>query len=271
MAKIALQVQSNDPNNDALLLSDLVHVLNTIKAALDETQRVFIRGEPPIRYRVVGLRRSSPSTLELEAEAPSSINDNAEELFARFLDGADAIQNRRTMPRDFNVATVSAYREMAKMVDKRVGSLVLTMEEPGPGRRVEVSRRLVDNASALLGPKRYARGSFCGRLERIDVHNQNNVLTVYPITGPRGGIRCRFSSEIAEIAMAGIGKHVDVTGLFIFNAVDTYPQEVKAERLVACEHVEHPSSLVEFWEHPVKMPECLPGDEPLLGWYDEED
>jgi len=224
MDEITLRLAAPE-EDDALPLEDFLKQLDAIRHALNETQRVVTKSrKPSLRFKVVGLRRSSPTEVTLRAEPITRGVDDSARVVDAFLNATEHIQRRRSPPTGFDGPALRAFQAMAQMVDKKVTPVEIVRD----GRTVHLSRELANNVDSILGPKQYARGSVTGKLEKINLHRQQNVFIVYPIVGPEHGIACEFPARLTEQAVLAVNKYVDVTGRLTYNAVDSYPEKVRA-------------------------------------------
>jgi hypothetical protein len=225
---IALQFSGTDADTDALHLEDFLKQMEAVKHAINETQRVLTRGRgPDIHYRVVAISRSSPYRIVLQADAIPTTAAAVATLERTFPAAAEQIQSQGRVPAGFDGPALRAYREMTAALDARLSPLTIESE----GHVVAVTNQLAKRVGVLLGPKHFALGSVTGRLEKVNIHGGENAFWVYPLLGPKGGVRCHFRKAMLERVSEGVGRYVDVHGRLTYNAVDYFPEEVRAESM----------------------------------------
>jgi hypothetical protein len=209
--------------DDPLVFADFIKELDHIRHALKETQRILTRStKEQVEFRVVRLRRDSPTEVVIEGFAVGDAPQIAENLVTGFLDAVDDIQQRRQVPRGFDGRALSAYQAMAEMIGQKMSSI----DAAGNGRSIGMSRTLHQNVAILLGEKRYSVGSMTGKLEQINIHKGQNVFTIYPIAGPVTGVRCHFGKGLLDRAANAVNHFVEVRGRFTYNPIDPHPEEI---------------------------------------------
>ena len=70
-------------------------------------------------------------------------------------------------------------------------------------------------------------GSIEGMLERINVHNNANVFTIYPDVGATS-VTCYFPNTLVETALSAAKRRVSITGLLRYRKLAPFPHQVQA-------------------------------------------
>jgi hypothetical protein len=230
---ITLRFAGTSPDT-TLRLEELLKQLEAVRKALKETQRI-LKG-PEVHYRVVGISRSSPYEIRLEADAASSERRQVALLERTFPHAAKEIQEGQRRPANFDGPALHAYQEMTANLETTISPMEIetTVDEGGGTAEthvVSVTNQLAKRVGVILGPKSFVLGSLVGRLERLNIHGGQNVFVVYPLTGPAHGISCRFPREMLSHVTEGVDRYVEVVGLLVHNEVDYFPEEVRVKTM----------------------------------------
>jgi hypothetical protein len=143
------------------------------------------------------------------------------------IEGIQAIQHRKDVPDGFDGNALRAYIDLGAMLGKNISAMELTAN----GDSVTVSETMSRNAEAILDRKEYAFGTLSGRLEKINLHNNQNVFSIYPIVGPSRGVKCSFGRGLTHKAAEALTHFVDVQGRLIYNAIDALPEEIQVQEI----------------------------------------
>ncbi len=226
---IKIQLSGQDNAEAPLLFEDFLRQLDAVRHALRETERVITkRKEQTIDFRVIRLSRSSPTCIELEAVPRNNEAIDAIPLVNNtFIESIQAIQYRSEIPLEFDGSALRAFANMGSLLGKNISS----MELEADGNSVVVSQTMVRNAEIILDNKEYTFGSLSGRLEKINLHNNQNVFSIYPIIGPSRGVKCKFNKALKEKAAKALTHFVDVHGRLVYNTIDNYPEEIQVQEI----------------------------------------
>lgn len=244
IGRITIQMSGQGTTDDLLRFEDFLKQLDAVRHAIRETERIVTGHKAQtVELRVVGLSRSSPANVELEVTRCDKKVDYTGPVVQRFFEGIQAIQYRRETPFGFDGDAVRAFADMGS----RLGKSISAMELRANGDSVAVSETISRNAEWILGRREYTFGSVSGRLEKINVHNNQNVFCIYPIIGPASGVRCKFSPSLTQKAIEAVTHFVDVWGRLAYNPIDSFPEEVKAQSIQVREEPPIPPKLADLW------------------------
>lgn len=243
MSRITVRLSGPDDVNEPLRFEDFVKQLDSVRQAIRATERVLTGDKTPsIELRVVELSRSSPTQVTVEARQHAKGPDNSDLIINTFFEGVHSLQTRRELPLGFDSSALRAFQAMASMLGKQLYAVDLLKN----GDTIALTDALSKNVSALLGQTEYAIGSISGRLEKINLHRDENIFIIYPIVGPAKGVRCRFDHTQEEAAINAVNKYVDVWGRLEYNAIDTFPQQVKVLSIERRELQEPPPKMADM-------------------------
>ncbi|MBI3945401.1 MAG: hypothetical protein HY321_05745 [Armatimonadetes bacterium] len=219
--RITLRLAGPKDDTTPIRFRDFVKQLDLVRRALKETDRVVTESpNGSVVFGVVDLKRSSPAQIVLEAEPVRPEVDKTEVVVGAFCGALREIQDRRMAPVGFDSAALRAYQGLVAMMGVGLSEFAVICN----GSAIHLTRELHTNVEAILGPKHYGVGTVIGRLEKINLHREQNVFTVYPKGGPARGITCHFARSQVEVAVAAVSQHVEVTGRLTYNSVDPYPE-----------------------------------------------
>src|SRR5437762_2102207 len=114
-ATITIQIVGAELDNRNVRFSELITQLEAVKVALKETEVCLIGGEQriiPLDYRVVDLRHSSPSTLELEPIVENGNRDYANRVLKGFTTELRRIRAHQRLIAKPEIHRLIAYKEI---------------------------------------------------------------------------------------------------------------------------------------------------------------
>lgn len=204
--RITLRLQGLDEDSGDVKLNEFVQELETLKKALNETQKL-ISGDLFAYFKIVELKKNSPAQIVLEA-VPNKIEyeKDTNELIERFFSNIHDIENG-IFPKGFTYETFTSYKELTSLQEKKKIADIGFSRNGDPVNYLPDFSRKIDK---IMGQDEFEYGSFTGMLDAINIHNQN-VFYVYP-TSHLPKLKCLFPKEQRESALIALGKYVTVTG-----------------------------------------------------------
>jgi hypothetical protein len=88
-------------------------------------------------------------------------------------------------------------------------------------------------------------GSIEGRLEALNLHNGQNICSIYPRVGARKVV-CHFSDGQRRDVLAAIDQHVLATGMVEYQYRDAFPHSMELRNIEVLPQGEAPPSLHEL-------------------------
>jgi hypothetical protein len=218
---------SGTRDRDSLRLDDFLEELQTIRAALRETERLVSGKEPTLHLQITALKKSSPAVVTLEAVSEAhderALPEYANYVVRSFTANLRLITNRKKLPGKIDMVTLESYREMAAPVEKnRIEVQIKT-----GNNAVLINRNFKTILEEVMGEDEFAHGSISGKIEAINIHNRNRFW-LYPIIGPRRVVG-KFKAKDRKRFTAAVDKYVTVYGRLRYKTWDKYPYAIKAD------------------------------------------
>lgn len=224
--RVKLVVEGLERDDGHVRLEIFVRELQKLQTALGRADAKASDGERSSYFAVVGLSHNSPATVELEARiAPESKRDTRAAALKVLADAIDAVERGEfTDETDYDL--LNDIRDLSAPVGEKLKSAHLILDE----RSYALSEELSDVISTFLADQEECWTTVEGMLERVNVHDEANVFTIYPDVGP-SRITCKFPEHLAEKGIAAIRRRVAVTGIAKFRKFSPFPHEVVADDL----------------------------------------
>lgn len=237
---IKIQIAGTESDSFDVRFDDFIKKMSAIKRALTETDRL-ISSEQSVYYRIVDLTHSSPAAVEIEIVPRDSRFDNSELIAETFYTGIRMIQEAHDAPPIFDGQALRAFRDLTPLPSEKITDLQIFRN----GDSVSVHSTLTANIDSILGPDQYESGSVTGRMEAINIHAGQNVFTIYPtLEGYK--LRCVFTTQLKELAVAAVNRNVTVYGRMKFKTRDTHPYEMSVKDIEVHSLVEELPTLGEL-------------------------
>ena len=185
-------------------------------------QVVRPRRAPAASFRLVNMHMSEP-TIELEPVTGSP--EYAEQVVRSWLSNAQALEAEAEVVPHSDRRVLEAFDRVAAYVTEgKLGSVIVrsngTAVRPGAAMRRAVNR--------VLGDKLQTHGSFVGRLEYLNTHDQFRCR-IYLALG--GYITCSFPEELLDEIRNAIRRRVRVSGVLHFTGSDPIPDLIEIEEV----------------------------------------
>jgi hypothetical protein len=197
-------------------------------------------GKQTTRYDVDDLTMNSPARIAI---APRSLDrkvDRRDAVVGEWASGLVEI-GQGTAPEKFDRPMLEKVREIASGVRKRRVRTVIEYREHVVRIDHLFERRIV----AILDRTERMFGSIEGKLEAVNLHNQQNICAIYPKVGARK-VMCHFSSDQRQKVMACLDHWVLATGMAEYQYRDAFPHRLELRDLDAMDLGEAPPSLHEL-------------------------
>jgi len=230
MAKrITIQLIGADSDKQDVRIDDFIKQLTRIKEALRETELNLTGSDKPLLdYKVVGLRHSSPSEIDLEpvpaeeteAPPPKELGNRVVRHFSSELKLIRAKGKLLTPP---DLPRLKAYQEIGSKGDNRIMAVKIKVGRSA----VIIDDEFKQKLDRIVGPDEKIHGSISGMLEAVNFHNTNR-FTLYPPLGPKR-INGKFRAALRPKVKEAIGGLATVIGILSYKAWSPFPHAILAE------------------------------------------
>jgi hypothetical protein len=113
------------------------------------------------------------------------------------------------------------------MLDKNVAALAIS---GGIGKTpVNIDQKFKDSLEEIIGPDETIIGSAKGKLEWLNIHNQN-VFNIYPNIGAKK-ITCHFHQDSRRDVIEAIDRYVIVYGTLRYKQRDRFPYAMDVKEI----------------------------------------
>jgi hypothetical protein len=206
--RVSLRLRGLDQDEGDVRFDDFIAQLDILKKALVETQRIY-SDKTIAYYKVVDLRHSSPAQIVLEA-VPSQIENERDAILVveKFFQSLDEIE-RGEYPDGFTYETFQAYKDITKLKESNKLTEITVSKN---GDTPKVLEGLSYNIEQIMGTDEYETGSYSGMLEYLNIHGNQNVFNLYPLTPNLPKLKCVFPQRLRADAIAAVGQRVRVFG-----------------------------------------------------------
>jgi hypothetical protein len=228
--KITIQIKGDPSENESLRIVDFIYQLDAIRTALFHLEsEIAGPGSPHMVYRLVDLLHQSPATVVIELVPHPKGQDLSDLVADSFMERIEFIKSGK-VPEKYDSSTLEVFKNIgprmvrgsAKKEPKKYFSGVSIDTNSA---HVDISKSLESEINKIVGPDEIIQGSISGTLELINVHAHANTFRIYPVVGPKK-VDCVFKDEQLSNAIAGINKHVNVTGALRYKSRDKFPYAV---------------------------------------------
>lgn len=224
--RVKLVVEGLDRDDGHVRLEVFVSELQKLQAALGRADARVSNGKRCSYFAVVGLSHNSPATVELEARvAPNAERDCRTSAMALLAQAIEAVQ-RGEFSEDSDFDLLNDIKELAAPVGETLKAAKILIDD----KPYHLTEQLADTVTTLQADQEECFTTVEGMLERVNVHDEANVFTIYPDVGP-GRIKCRFPESLAEKGIGAIRRKVAVTGIAKFRKFNPFPHEIAADEI----------------------------------------
>jgi hypothetical protein len=224
---IKIRIIGSDADEGDVRLSDFIEQLNAVRDALRETQHaLYGRDAPEVEFRIVDLSHASPSTIYMRPIGTRAQRIRAARIGGALVVGLAAVAAGKKPPPHTDLATLEAYREIARPLHRHIQRIELETEKK---RVASIDRSFQETVDELIGPDVRMPGSVTGFLERVNLHNAHK-FDIFPAVGPRR-VRCSFDEALLEKVRSGLKRHVTVCGSLRYKTWDKFPYAIDARKI----------------------------------------
>jgi hypothetical protein len=194
--------------------------LRRLHGALSKVDASLVDGQRNSHFAVVGLSHSSPATVELEPRVEPNRQDVRPLVVGRLIDAIESVE-LGVVSNDTDYDLLADLRGLAAPVGSTLKAATLNVG----GRSFDLTPDFARRIDAQLAEYESCVGTIEGMLERINVHADANVFTIYPDIGPRL-VTCHFGHDLVETAVAAVKRRVAVTGLMRYRKLAAFPYQI---------------------------------------------
>jgi hypothetical protein len=223
--RITIQITGREEDHGDVWLKDMLRQLQAWQKVLLESARVL--DTPDVYVRVADLSHNSPSTFTLEVVPSGKDIESA----ARLVDGVHSTLRKLAANESpdlpFDTQALNAFKELASPIKQ---GYVEQSRVKFEDEWLEVDSTLPTSVDKVLGPDEFEDGSMTGRLEKINLHRNSNVFTLYS-TMDHWQLRCVFDRSLRTDAVNAVDRHVTVFGRMKYKSRDAHPYEMRVEEI----------------------------------------
>lgn len=224
--RVKLVVEGLDRDDGHVRLEVFVKELQKLQSALTRADARVSGGERCSYFAVVGLSHNSPATVELEARvAWNADRDCRASAIALLGDAIEAVR-RGEFSDDIDHELLNDIRDLSAPVGGSLKAARLVIND----KSVVLSEKIADAIVEFQADQEECSTTVEGMLERVNVHDDANVFTIYPDVGPTR-ILCKLPESLAEKGIGAIRRRVAVSGVARFRKFAPFPHEIAAENL----------------------------------------
>ncbi len=223
--RVTLKLEGFARDNGHVSLSAFLHQVQAFSSMLARAGEMNSSGQRSANARVVDLSHSSPATITIELLPVGPDTGQCEEI-VKNIRLVPTLGNNPDLFGDRGRAFLQSFEEMATPVGKSIPGVSIMLED----QELILDQSLKRTIKRILSAEESEIASVEGKLEAINLHDNANVFFVYPIVGAKK-VRCVFSVDLREPAIAAIDSHVTVYGTVRYKAGDPYPFAVDATDL----------------------------------------
>jgi len=234
--QITYSVSGLDSENGHVALGEFVDRIEHLLSALNGIDRLVGESQSPkLYYRIVNASHSSPLTITLEPMVKKDVRnvprDYVHSCHSRFFRELRAVRRMEAVSPDLEPTLLDDFRDIALGVGHDFKSATISNGE----ERVELDRTFEANIKKLTMEEDVSFGSFEGKLDAANIHEQTRRFWIYPTLGPQR-IKCDFMPGTSQQIKDAMGQFVRVTGLKFFRQSSPHPFRIKVKEFEVVEH-----------------------------------
>jgi hypothetical protein len=181
-------------------------------------------GQSSIYYRVVDLKRSSPSAVTLEACLKDPEYDIREPVHAEIVDTMQRLEKGEDIKGREKFYLINSIKHFVDPVGKKISKLNISIDK----NVVYLDEKFKARVDIYVAPEETSSSYFTGMLDAINIHGASKLFYIYPLVGPTK-IQCLFPNHLLEKAKASLGSRIKVTGQFKYKLNAPYPHYAEVE------------------------------------------
>ncbi|MFI5168049.1 MAG: hypothetical protein ACHQQS_15685 [Thermoanaerobaculales bacterium] len=224
--RITFTIEGLPQEGGYVRLSDFLGGLENLKSVLTRTDRFLSKSRTPtVSYRIVGLSANSPAQVVLEAYDP----EDQEEKAAAVVDHTFTVMSDiefGTRPGRTDYPVFESIRNLAAPV----GITLTSMSLVSNGTTLKITPEYRAKVDLILAPEETSPSFVRGMLDFINIHGAKKVFRIYPAIGPTK-LTCHFPEALKHDAIAAIGQHVEIHGVFKYKRIARFAHEVEVREI----------------------------------------
>ena len=226
--KITITFEGKPSEDGHVLLSEFVERLDSLRSLLRKID-LQISGEnsPSVYYQITNLSHTSPATIEIEAKPMPKTFDRSVEVLDNFFNGLEHIRESQHVPDGYSYEILDAYKAFIDKPFKNLSDFNIQREERQP---IAITDEIVYVIEKAVSGEFRNEGSMSGLLEAINIHDNTNKFTIYPLAGPNKVV-CHFPNIKMQEAIDAINQHVCIQGSFKYRSKALLPHEVEVKEI----------------------------------------
>jgi len=218
--RIVLVIEGPDRDGGHVRLDVFASQLKQLNKALGRADEISSDGGRSIHFAVVGLSHSSPATVELEARLNKGRRDFRSQVFARLSRTIESAENGK-VEEDTDYQLLADLKALTAPVGFSIQTSTLKLGDAAFGLTSALSKKM----EVQLEEHESGTTTIEGMLERINVHDDANLFTIYPDVGPQS-VPCHFPLDQVETAVAAVKKRVAVSGIAKYRKLTPFPYQL---------------------------------------------
>lgn len=223
--RVKLIVDGLDQDEGDVRLEVFVKELQKLQSALARADESVADGERCSYFAIVGLSHSSPATIELEARVIKNRQDYRDSAIKILTDAIASVERGEFTP-DADYELLADIRELAAPVGTSLRSAHLVVD----GASHYLTENIATKINTFLADQEECFTTVEGMLERVNVHDDANVFTIFPYVGAKR-VKCHLPQELADKGLSAIRRRVAVSGVAKYRKFAAFPHEIQADDL----------------------------------------
>jgi hypothetical protein len=219
---ITLIVEGIEREKGDVRLDVFLAELRLLHQALAHVDEKIANGERNSHFAVVGLSHSSPSAIAVEPRANRGRQDVSKQIVSTLAHVIESIDSGN-IGEDIDYELLMDLRGLVAPVGNQLRSATLKVN----GGAYDLTREFAMKIELHLEQQEVCIGTMEGMLERINVHDDANMFTIYPDVGPKS-VSCYFPVELVDVALGAAKRRVAVTGTMRYRKFAPYPYQIRA-------------------------------------------
>ena len=221
--RITLIMEGVKPDEGHVRFDVFIQELQSLKNLLGRLDSISAAGSRNSHFAVVGLSHSSPARVELEQRPNRGKPDIAPIIFNTFNQLYECIE-KGDIGDQVDFRLLADIKQLTAPVGASLNFATLLMN----GSEYQLTEKISKQIDTYMADYEECHGSVEGMLEKVNVHADANVFTVYPDVGPNS-ITCHFPTELLDKVFAAGKRKVCVSGVMRFRKFSPFPHHVDVE------------------------------------------
>jgi hypothetical protein len=225
--RIILVLEGTEQDEGHVRLDVFLSELQKLRSSLSKVDESLLDGTRNTDFAVVGLSHSSPATVELEARRIPGRRDVRSQLSRYMTTLMRGIETGK-IPTGIDSSLLADLKGLAAPVGVLLKSATVSIGEGV----FDLSGSFVRHIDEHIASQETCIGTIEGMLEKINVHSDANMFTIFPDVGPKR-VACHFPPELMEVAVSSIKRRVAVTGTMRYQKHEAFPYHVEVSHIKA--------------------------------------